>query len=244
MQVYRELPVMTNQERGRPAELVGITSVVDDWTMARHRSAADDVLERTEGPFVLDAGTGMYLNAILLDIEIAPKVSPGIRKEAEIMSRGSINPRRSTREKELEIAGTPERGSIWSGNLRYDATLIYLRPDRDSLDSSITTRSKNIVRDGRKEAEDLMDLAASGLVPNPSVSSSIGVRELMEVLSGTSSMEDAEARISARTRKLARRQMRWFDKLAHTLKDQARITVAQNTKEIPPLNSMFDILGP
>lgn len=243
MQVYRELPIITNQERDRPAELVGITSVVDDWTMAQHRFAADEVRDRAEGPFVLDAGTGMYLNAILLDINIAPKVSPPIRKEAEITSRGSINPRRSTRERELEIAGAPGRGSIWSGSPRYDVTLIYLRPDREVLDSSINARSKKIVRDGQKEAEELRDLAVSGSLPNPSVSSSIGVKELVEVISGTTPIEEAEARISSRTRKLARRQMRWFDKLTRTLEGQARITVAYNTTEVPSLNSMFDILS-
>lgn len=244
MQVYSELPIITNQGRNRPAELVGITSVADDWTMARHRFAADEVVDRVEGPFVLDAGTGMYLNAILLDIDIAPKVSPLIRKEAEVSSRGSVNPRRSTREKELEIAGVPGRGSIWSGALRYDVTLIYLRPDREVLDSSIDIRSKKIALYGQDEAGMIKELAASGSIPNPSVSSSIGVRELVEVLSETLSVEDAETRISARTRKLARRQMRWFDKLTRTLKGQAKITVARNMKEVPPMNSMSDILGP
>ena len=32
MQVYRELPMITNQARGRPAELVGIVSVTEEWT--------------------------------------------------------------------------------------------------------------------------------------------------------------------------------------------------------------------
>ncbi len=244
MQVYRELPIITNQERHRPAELVGITSVVDGWTMARHRFAADEVLRHTDGPFVLDAGTGMYLNAILLDIDIAPKVSASVRKEAETMPHGSANPRRSVREKELEIAGEPKRGSIWSGIPRYDVTFVYFRPDYELLDSSINDRSRKIVRDGHKEAEGIRELERQGLTPNPSVISSIGVRELLDVSSGVSSVEEAEDRVSSRTRKLARRQVRWFDKLTRTLEGQARITVARSVEEIPPLNSMFDILGP
>src|SRR3712207_5864179 len=38
MQVYRELPVITNQSRSRPAELVGIVSVTEEWTVARHKA--------------------------------------------------------------------------------------------------------------------------------------------------------------------------------------------------------------
>ncbi len=235
--------MITNQERERPAELVGITSVIDEWTMARHRFAADEVLERTEGSFVLDAGTGMYLNALLLDIDIAPKVSQTLRREAEEISVGAANPRRAVREKELELAGAPGRGSIWSGEMRYDATLIYLRPDRKALDSAIDLRSKKIVRKGIEEAECLESLTNQGRGPNPSVTTSIGVRELMEVVSKKTFPEEAEVRISARTRKLARRQMRWFDKLARTLQGRTDTLVIKSRGELPPLNSMFDILG-
>lgn len=247
MQVYREIPIITNQDRARPAELVGITSVGDDWTMAHHRRVADELIRRTEGPFVLDSGTGMYLNAILLDIDIAPRVSPGVRKEAESASINSVNPRRATREKELQLAGVSPRESIWSGALRFDTTIIYLRPEREILDHSIDVRSSKIVRSGLKEAGELKRLASMGTVPNRSVSSSIGVRELTDVLSGDLLKEDAKTRISARTRKLARRQIRWFDKLIHTLRDSteggAKISVVQNPEGIPPLNTMSDILG-
>ena len=242
MQVYRELPIITNQERDRPAELIGITSVIEEWTISRHESAASEVLNRTEGTFVLDAGTGMYLNAILLDMDIAPKVSPEIRRKAEAASHNAANPRRFARERELHLAGAPPRGSIWSGEPVYDTTVIYLRPDRALIDSSISDRSKKIVRAGYKEAQDLMMLHKTGHPPNHSVRSSIGVKELVEVYNGVSSMEDAETRISARTRKLARRQMQWFDKLARKLEGRAKIKVFQDSDEIKSLNSMFDII--
>src|SRR5918998_817764 len=77
MQVYRELPVITNQPRARPAELVGIVSVAEEWTVARHRGRAEETICSLPShvPFVLDAGTGMYLNALVLDVDIAPRVS-------------------------------------------------------------------------------------------------------------------------------------------------------------------------
>lgn len=243
MQVYKEIPIITNQERERPAELTAVVSVAEEWTMARHRFAADEVLASTEGPFVLDAGTGMYLNALLLDIDIAPKVPTGVRWEAENTSHRAVNPRRAVREKELELVGAPGRGSIWSGAPRYDIGLIFLRPDRAVLDPAIALRSGKIAREGVEEAARLKALADQGCGPNPSVRASIGFRELTDHVSGGLTLEEAEALISARTRKLARRQIRWFDKLARVLQEHARVTVARSTRDLPSLNSMFGIIG-
>jgi tRNA dimethylallyltransferase len=124
MQVYREIPRITNQARRRHAELVGVTSVTEEWTVARHKVLAEEVVARTEAPFVLDAGTGMYLNAIVLDFPLAPKVDPATRRLAESLTAGATNARRAAREKELELAGARERGSVWtlSGCASYSIT--------------------------------------------------------------------------------------------------------------------------
>jgi tRNA dimethylallyltransferase len=99
MQVYCEIPTITNQARRRPAELVGIVSVTEEWTVARHRALAEEIIAQNTTPFVLDAGTGMYLNAILLDVPLAPKVEPETRKLAQSVSGGATNPRRAARAK-------------------------------------------------------------------------------------------------------------------------------------------------
>src|SRR3954470_8787031 len=65
MQVYRELPIITNQARRRAANLVGVTSVGGEWSVAAHRARVGEIVSG-EDMFVLDAGTGMYLNAVLL----------------------------------------------------------------------------------------------------------------------------------------------------------------------------------
>ncbi|HET7269849.1 MAG TPA: tRNA dimethylallyltransferase [Rubrobacter sp.] len=243
MQVYKEIPVITNQGRRRPAELVGIISVTEEWTVARHRACAERIIASEKAAhFVLDAGTGMYLNAILLDIPIAPKVSPELRSKAQKAARGESNPRRAARAKELELAGAMDRGSIWDGELRYDTAIFYLRPERPAIDAAIARRSREIARDGLQEAAKIKDLIDSGARISPSVLESVGVRELTEYLSGTLSLQQAEERISTRTRRLARRQMRWFDKLSHTLDGRARITVVHNTDHKEVLHTMHDIM--
>jgi tRNA dimethylallyltransferase len=232
MQVYREIPTITNQARRRPAELVGIVSVTEEWTVARHRALAEEIIAGNTTPFVLDAGTGMYLNAILLDVPLAPKVEPTTRKIAQSVSAGAPNPRRAARARELELAGAAPRRSIWDGELRYDTALIYLRPDRETLDAAISRRSEEILRGGLEEAAKLVEMQRAGATINASVADSIGVRELTEHISGKISAEDAKFLINTRTRQLARRQIRWFDKLARTFEGRMPITVLPNPNQL------------
>lgn len=229
MQVYRELPVITNQLRRRPAELVGIASVTEEWSVARHRAAADAVLSGSEGaPAVLDAGTGMYLNAVALDVELAPRVSPEMRAAAQRLAAGSKNPRRAAREIELRLAGVPERGSIWEGEPRFDLELLYLRPDRRVLDRAVQLRSGKIAGGGIREAERILEIKGAGGYIPPTVEGAIGVWELTRCVLGEMSLQDAQERISTRTRALTRRQMRWFDKLVRTLSGRANVLVAES----------------
>jgi tRNA dimethylallyltransferase len=239
MQVYREIPAITNQARRRPAELVGIVSVTEEWTVARHKKRAEEIIEPLDSAFVLDAGTGMYLNAIILDVPIAPKVDEQTRRIAQEFAAAAPNPRRVSRAKELELAGAPQRGSIWEGDLRYDTTTIYLRPNRAQLDAAIARRSQVIARDGLEEAAEIQALASSGAKISASVTDSIGVRELLHHLQGKLTLEEAEAQITARTRSLARRQTRWFDKLARTLHGRIEI-VERNPGVTTVLNCMHD----
>jgi tRNA dimethylallyltransferase len=242
MQVYREIPAITNQARARPAELVGVISVTEEWTVARHKERAEEVVSSLsfDTPFVLDAGTGMYLNALVLDVPLAPKVPREIRNEAEKLAIGAENPRREARRRELELAGAPERASIWDGDLRYDAAFIYLRPAREILDRNIQARSAKIVRDGAEEAKRLKE---SGLEPNPSVREAIGVKEMLLHASGDLSGNEAQEIIAARTRKLVRRQIRWFDKLARHLPNTTPILVTENAADAGIKHYMHGIMG-
>jgi tRNA dimethylallyltransferase len=243
MQVYAEIPEITNQSRRRPAEMVGIVPVTESWTVARHRDLALKHIDEAAGAFVLDAGTGMYLNAILLRIPLAPKVDEDLRALAEASSAGEPNPRRAARSRELALAGAPPRGSIWDGPLRYATAGVYLRPDRAELDARISARTEKIVHHGIADARRLKAMADSGARISPSVLDSIGVRELLSHVEGEIPLDEARLRISARTRQLARRQMRWFDKLARTLEGRAEIRVVEDPASSNMLHTMHGILG-
>ncbi len=243
MQVYQELPLITNQARARPAELVGVVSVAEEWTVARHKRHAETIIASLapELPFVLDAGTGMYLNVLVLDVPLAPKVPLRVRVEAEELAADAENPRREAREEELRLVGAPERGSIWEGDLRYDATFLYLRPERHDLDRNIAARSSRIVREGG--AEEAKRLTKSGLGPNPSVREAIGVREMLLHVAGVLSADEVKETVAVRTRRLARRQIRWFDKLARSLPQTTRVLVAERASDEKIKHLMHDTMG-
>jgi tRNA dimethylallyltransferase len=240
--------VMTNQARARPAELSGVVSVAEEWTVARHKESAQEIIYSLPPslPFVLDAGTGMYLNALVLDIPLAPKVPNEVRAEAERLVAGAENPRREARRLELSLSGAPKRGSIWDGDLRYDATFFYLRPPRHVLDRNISARSSIIVQAGVEEARHLeRHLEKSGIVPNPSVREAIGVKEMLLHVSGDLPADLAEEAIAARTRKLARRQIRWFDKLVRTIQSRhpaTRVLSLESPNEEKIMHLMHDII--
>lgn len=213
MQVYREIPVVSNQARRRPAQLRAVASVGEDWTVARHRERARDIVEADGGPCVMEAGTGMYLNATLLDIPLAPGVSGEVRERARERVGTGGNVRRRVREEEIQLGGFEGRGSIWEGRPVFETGIIYLRPPRGVLDKAIAKRSSAIVEEAVEEVRSLMSLTRV----NASVRDSIGVRELVSYIRGEMTLREAEDSISARTRRLARRQVRWFDKLARSL---------------------------
>lgn len=230
VQVYREIPIITNQARVRPAELAGVVSVSEEWTVAHHKQAAERIIHALPDgvPFVLDAGTGMYLNAIVLDVPLAPKAPARVRDEAERLAAGAENPRHEARRLELNLMGEPGRGSIWEGAPRYDAAFLYLRPERQALDRGISARSSRIVRGGG--AEEALHLLESGIEPNPSAREAIGVKEMLLHASGELTADQAEQKISTRTNRLARRQIRWFDKLARNLPSATPLTVLESTR--------------
>lgn len=248
MQVYREIPVISNQSRERPAELIAVTSVAENWNVARHAKAAEGILRRDESaPFVLDAGTGMYLNAILMDVELAPRVSPELRNRAREMVEEAeyleINPRRAVREIELDLADAPRRGSIWDGRLRFDVNIVYLRPPKEVLADAIERRTRRILDLGVEEVAKLRESSQRGFEVTYQVRSAIGFQEINQALDGSSSLHEAGERISQRTRTLAKRQIQWFDKLADKLSTQAEVRMIDEPVSNNIKSYMRDIVG-
>src|SRR6058998_100225 len=83
MQVYRGLPILTNQS---PARLVGIWTLEDEASVAEYQrlahAAIDEILAAGGTPIVV-GGTGLYLRAALADLTLPPAPEPGERERWE-----------------------------------------------------------------------------------------------------------------------------------------------------------------
>src|SRR6476469_11200049 len=83
MQVYRGLPILTNQS---PARLVGIWPLDHEASVAEYQqlahAAIDEILAAGRTPIVV-GGTGLYLRAALADLDLPPPPAPGARERLE-----------------------------------------------------------------------------------------------------------------------------------------------------------------
>ena len=79
MQVYRGLPILTNQSE-RPTRLVGIWPLDHEGSVGEYQrlahAAIDEILTAGRVP-VVTGGTGLYLRAALADLELPPRRRPG-----------------------------------------------------------------------------------------------------------------------------------------------------------------------
>ena len=83
MQVYRGLPILTNQSEAR---LVGYLALDEEGSVAEYQrlahAAIDEILAAGSTPVVV-GGTGLYLRAALADLELPPPPAPGARERLE-----------------------------------------------------------------------------------------------------------------------------------------------------------------
>lgn len=83
MQLYRGLPILTNQS---PARLVGIWPLDHEASVAEYQALAhaaiDEILAARRTPIVV-GGTGLYLRAALSDLSLPPAPEPGERERWE-----------------------------------------------------------------------------------------------------------------------------------------------------------------
>lgn len=238
MQVYRRMDVGTakpsadEQERVRH-HLIDLVEPSDDFTVARFQAAYREVrddMERRDARPLLVGGTGLYVRAVIDDLDI-PGQWPDIRArlEAEIEAAGVVasyqrlveldpqaaskiepnNARRVVRALEVvEGSGRPF-SSFGPGVDTYpptDVVQVALRWKRETLARRIEERVHLMLESGW--LDEVRQLAAGPL--SRTASRALGYHELFEHVAGRLSLTDAVETIVLRTRQFAVRQDRWF----------------------------------
>ncbi|MGH3094261.1 MAG: tRNA (adenosine(37)-N6)-dimethylallyltransferase, partial [Gaiellaceae bacterium] len=175
MQVYRGLPVLTNQP-GRPTRLVAIWPLTHEASVGEYQplahAAIDEILTAGRTPVVV-GGTGLYLRAALGELELPPAPPPGTRERFERLydrlgpdraheALASRDPaaaatvhandrRRVVRALELAELGSslaPARSRLWTEETRHRTLIFGLEVPRDVLAERIERRTREMFERG------------------------------------------------------------------------------------------------
>ena len=230
MQVYRGLPILTNQP-SRPTRLVAIRSLAEEMTVGTYASLAHatiDELVATTGSVVVAGGTGLYLRAALGDLDVPPPGAPKVRARVERevdddrvaahdrlasldpVTAAVVHPndrRRLVRALELADEGgslTAGQDRLWSSRTRRPTTIVGLEVPVDELERRIRARAEEMFARG---VVDEVRVALDGEVSR-TAEKALGLREIAEL-----EPHQALARIIVRTRRYAAYQRKWMRRI-------------------------------
>lgn len=178
---------------------------------------------------ILVGGTGLYIQGLLEGYTFLPKTKKYVKwrslyrekgKEAlleELLKRISADkiypdPQRMIRQLEL-LEEDCSLESDKSNDLLYDGPVIGISMDRTVLYDRINTRVHKMIRQGlQQEVENLL---ATGISENAQALKGIGYKEMVSVVRGEITIEEAERIISRNTRHFAKRQMTWYKRMPY-----------------------------
>ncbi len=238
MAVYRGLDIGTEKPPSSPASwhLVDLAGAEEDFSVAQFQSAARQALAGIHGRdhlAVLVGGTGLYHRAIVDDLELPgryPDTAAALAAEAtdparlaglyerlvelDALAASRIEPgnaRRIVRALEVTVGSGRPFSSFGPGLERYAAApirLVGLSLDRAEIDRRLEARLDAELRAGFLKEVEALSQAPRGL--SRTARQAIGYRELLEVVAGRLSVDDARVQIVRRLKSFARRQEAWF----------------------------------
>jgi len=231
MQVYRGLPILTNQPESS-TRLVAIRDLSHEMSVAEYATLAHEVIDElvlANGAAVVAGGTGLYLRAALVDLDLPPTARSGGRArwerlydddpDAAYARLGDLDPaaaaivhrndrRRVVRALELTDLGTslaPVRNQLWSTDTRRPTLVVGLDVPPASLERRIRERTGAMFARG---VVDEVRRALAGHDVSRTAEKALGLRELAEL-----SPEQACEALVARTRRYAAYQRKWMRRI-------------------------------
>jgi tRNA dimethylallyltransferase len=225
MQVYRGLPILTNQA---PARLVALWPLDHEASVGEYaplaHAAIDEILAAGRTPVVV-GGTGLYLRAALADLALPAAPAPGERERWERVydedpalaheRLSELDPaaaaavhrndrRRVVRALELAAAGAslaPGTDRLWAEETRHPTVLVGLDVPKDVLEQRIEERTRAMFDAGVVEE---VHTALAGPV-SATARKTLGLDEV-----ATLPRAEAIEAIVVRTRRYAAYQRKWM----------------------------------
>lgn len=216
--------------------LIGIVDPSEMFSVAKYKELAndaiDDIISRGKLP-IIAGGTGLYLDALLFDLDFAAEPSDdnlrdelykiaeekgnlelhAILNECDPDSAKRIHPnnvRRVVRAIESAKSGNKLKdfAKDLSLNDKYEFILIGLRRDREELYNRINRRVDVLVKEGL--FEEVKMLREMGLSESDISMKGIGYKEVLAYFDGEYDLETAIDTIKKNTRHFAKRQITWL----------------------------------
>jgi tRNA dimethylallyltransferase len=231
MQVYRGLPILTNQP-SRPTRLTAVWPLDHEGSVGEYQrlahAAIDEILADGRTPIVA-GGTGLYLRAALAELALPPAPPPGVRQRLERLydrlgperahaalaqrdpaAAAGVHPndrRRVVRALELNETGTslrPRDDRLWSEETRHPSLVVGLDVSREVLAARIEERTRRMFERG---VEEEVQRALTDRV-STTTRHVIGLEEIASL-----PREEAVAAVMLRTRRYAAYQRKWMRRL-------------------------------
>ena len=241
MQVYRGMDIGTAKtpvdERACELMMVDVCDVGDDYSVRlfqRDARACVDALLASERTPVLCGGTGLYLDAVIDEMDFpAGQTGSEARERYEAIARdeGALalhellrgrdpksaelihpnNVRRVVRALEMLDEGVSyaaKHEGLRARRPHYDALLFGITMDRERLYKRIDARVDAMVEAGL--VDEVRALAEGGLAETLTAMQAIGYKEVIAYLDGALTLDEAIDEVKRRSRRYAKRQLSWL----------------------------------
>jgi tRNA dimethylallyltransferase len=230
LQVYRGLPILTNQPT-RPTALVGIRGLDELMSVGAYATLAHaeiDELVARSGTAVVSGGTGLYLRAAVADLAVPPPPAAGVRERirAEVerdppaahARLARLDPRaaaavhvndhrRLVRALELAEAGhslVRADDRLWTSSTRHPTVVAGIDVPADELERRIVARTRSMFAQG--VVEEVREALRTGV--SRTAAKALGLHEI-----ATLPEPEARERLIIRTRRYAAYQRKWMRRI-------------------------------
>ena len=241
MQLYKGMDIGTaklplSQRRGIPHHLLDVLRVNQEASVAQYqidaRNIIDQLLELNK-PVIVVGGTGLYIKAILDDLNF-PDTDPALREKIakqgqelgqDVMHQrlAKLDPAAAAIPKEnlrrvvralevIELTGKPYTANLPRvGSSKYPhAKQFGLVMERSSLASRIDARVEKMWDEGL--VDEVKGLISQGLLEARTAQAALGYAQVIKFAKGELSQSEAKEETKRATRQYARRQETWFSR--------------------------------
>jgi tRNA dimethylallyltransferase len=260
MQVYRGLPILTDQPPA-PIRLTAVWDLDHEASVGEYAALAheaiDDILAGGRTPVVV-GGTGLYLRAALVDLELPSAPPPGRRDrlarlydrlgperthallaERDPAAAGAVHAndrRRVVRALELAEAGeslAPSSSRLWTEEMRRPTLVFGLDVPKDVLAEGVEARTEDMFARGVQEE------VARAQPISTTARHVIGLKEIADLPAA-----EAMAAVKRRTLKYAAYQRKWMRRIPGLqLLDGDRPPAVVATDLLAAATARFPLLG-